>query len=198
MKARDVPLLLFIFGFSSCISYSTDVPTNLAIAETDVETCLTNRDEIPSLVERYNTIRDLNTEDAKIDYLIDRFRQSNSVFIRNDVEYGGRAAAKFLRWKLDRLTTRYGFEIETAEDFIDDIASMSRVTGDSYLLVLSDGSRHYVRNILYNELTELNSCLRDIEEINALTVPEFVPAGRPHQPATDLVLVAELPSQSSG
>ncbi|MCH7689113.1 MAG: DUF5329 family protein [Planctomycetes bacterium] len=149
-------------------------------------------------MERFNTIRDLNTEDAKIDYLINRFRQSDAVFIRNDVEYGGRAAAKFLRWKLDRLRTRYGFEIDTAEDFIDDIASMSRVSGDSYLLVLSDGSRHYVRNVLHNELTELNSCLRDIEEINALTVPEFTLVSGPHQPATDVVPLAELPSHSSG
>ena len=124
--------------------------------------CLANPTGIPAVVQRFFATRDLTTEEGKIDYLLDRVRHSDLLFIRNKVEYQGAGAADFLRWKLNRMEKRYHVKVKTAQDFISQVTGGSRTSGEPYTVVLSDGSRHNLQNVLQNELSVLESCLKQL------------------------------------
>ncbi|GEM_PF-3368857 len=121
--------------------------------------CLDNREKIPAIVRKFFNTRDLTTEEGKIDYLIERVRNSKLVFTRNKVEYDGASAATFLRWKLNRWQTK-GAKIDTAQKFISVITSGSTTTGQPYTVILQDGSRQNLQNVLQNELDLLEYCLK--------------------------------------
>lgn len=148
--------LLFCLGCAS----EQSVPLLSGHAKEGAPVCLADQSAIPAIVKKFYATRDLTTEEGKIDYLLERLRDSKLTFIRNRVEYKGSEAAEFLRWKLNRLRTRYHMKIETAQDFIVKITSGSRVSGEPYVIVLSDGSRHNLENVLQNELNLLESCLK--------------------------------------
>lgn len=122
--------------------------------------CLENPEGIPDVVRKFFATRDLTTEEGKIDYLLERIRKSDLVFIRNDVEYDGKSSSQFLRWKFGRLKRRYKFKIETAKDFVEQVTSGSRTSGEPYTVILKDGSQHNLQSILQNELNVLEFCLR--------------------------------------
>ena len=71
----------------------------------------------------------------QIEHLIDFIRDSPCAFIRNGTEYDGGKAAAHLRRKLDYA----GKKIQTAEQFIDKLATGSSMTGKAYKIRFADG-----------------------------------------------------------
>ena len=130
------------------------------IAPSGEPVCLEDRANIPAFVEIFYATRDLTTEEGKIDYLFERVKNSHLTFIRNKVEYTGPQAAAFLRWKLGRMEKRHHIKINTAQDFVSEVVSGSRISGDPYTVILPDGSRQNFQFVLQNELDLLNECLK--------------------------------------
>ena len=90
-----------------------------------------------------------NVEKKKIEFLISSVENlKGAVFIRNDSEYDGKAAAEHLRLKLKNA----GGRVQTADDFIKLCASQSYITGRPYMIRLSNGktikSEEYFREKL--------------------------------------------------
>lgn len=75
------------------------------------------------------------TEASKIDELLTTLERSDAIFIRSGSEYDGRRAAEHLRTKLRSI----GRAI-TAEQFIDELASASSLTGKPYQVRDVDGT----------------------------------------------------------
>ena len=151
-------LLCFVLFLAGCASQQA--PLLMGVSESGTAVCLEDQAVIPGFVQKFYETRDLTTEEGKIDYLIERVKSSDLTFIRNKVEYTGPAAASFLRWKLSRMESRHHVKIKTAEDFVSEVVSGSRITGEPYTVILKDGSRHNFQNVLQNELDVLESCLR--------------------------------------
>lgn len=94
-------------------------------------------------------------EKQKIRFLLDRIRESPYTFIRNGTEHTGKEAASHLRWK-------YGFvagRIQTAEEFIDEIATRSHKTGENYYIVIN-GERYPAGEVFHHELDRLNAMIK--------------------------------------
>src|SRR4249919_1231185 len=84
------------------------------------------------------------TEAAKIQALISSVEQlKGAVFIRNGVEYDGAKAAEHLRRKLGYA----GKKVQTAEQFIDMLATGSSMSGRPYRIRFADG--HSVESAAY-------------------------------------------------
>ena len=98
-------------------------------------------------------------EKAKIEYLIERVRTSPYAFIRNGSEYTASQAAKHLGEKY-RVRKE---KIKTAEQFIQDVASRSSVSGQPYMIKLVDGTSYPTEEIFTNEL--------DVLELNLTETP---------------------------
>ena len=76
------------------------------------------------------------SEKGKIESLIHQVEAlQGSKFIRNGKSYDSTDAAKFLRGKWDAKAK----EIETADDFIQKVASVSSTSGQPYRIRFSDG-----------------------------------------------------------
>ena len=91
-------------------------------------------------------------EKGKIESLIHQVEVlQNAKFIRNGKSYDSTDAAKFLRGKWDSKAK----EIETAEDFIQKVASVSSTSGQPYLIRFSDGREvkcgDYLKELLKKE-----------------------------------------------
>jgi hypothetical protein len=75
-------------------------------------------------------------EERKIQYLIAVIENLHDAqFVRNDVAYGGKAAADHLRLK----RRNAGSKVATADDFIRLCASVSSMSGTPYQIRFSDG-----------------------------------------------------------
>lgn len=157
MKYTRWPFLFMLFCLSACASQGSTLLTGRTVAGEPI--CLDNRDSIPAVVRKFFNTRDLTTEEGKIDYLIDRIRNSHLRFIRNRIEYDSDSAGKFIRWKLDRLRSK-GSKIETAQDFVSVVTSGSRMSGQPYTIILQGGNRYHLQLILQNELDALEYCLK--------------------------------------
>ena len=90
-------------------------------------------------------------DQAKIEYLINLVRYSNQVFCRNGKCYNGGQGGQLLDYKLNKFNN----EVNTAEDFIDKIASHSRTSGKEYFLILKNRKMCPLKKVLYNELDRL-------------------------------------------
>jgi hypothetical protein len=77
------------------------------------------------------------SEQEKISYLLNVVGTSKVIFVRNGVEYPASEAKAHLQMKLDAA----GSAIQTADDFINDIASHSSMTGQPYYVELPDGTK---------------------------------------------------------
>lgn len=76
-------------------------------------------------------------EQHRIDALLDAVAADrHSRFVRSGVEYSGADAARFLRAKLQA----QGASVQTAEDFIERIASRSSTTGRPYRVCRTEGA----------------------------------------------------------
>ena len=172
-------MLLCVLSLTSCASGG---PTPLLSGYSTTRNepvCFGGMSEIPSFVEKFYATRDLTNEEGKIDYLIERVRTANVTFIRNGEIFDGTHAAEFLRWKLDRLRARHHMQIDSAQDFVSKVAVGSRMSGKPYIVVLNDGSRYSMQQILQNELDQLEGCLKSfaVQPKATATAPRTVVAG---------------------
>lgn len=95
-----------------------------------------------------------NSETAKIERLIAAVADlRDAKFIRNGTEYGAAEAADHLRTKWEAAKE----QVATADQFIESIASQSSLSGEPYMIRLSDGkllrADEFLRERL-NEITE--------------------------------------------
>ncbi|MDA0782046.1 MAG: DUF5329 domain-containing protein [Rickettsiales bacterium] len=87
-------------------------------------------------------------ERKKIHYLLDKIEESGTIFERNGSEYSSKEAREHLELKLQR-GAKYA---KTAEDFINNLASKSSVSGKSYKMKFSDGTEVKSGDWLYEQL----------------------------------------------
>ncbi|OGW72208.1 MAG: hypothetical protein A2Y02_01710 [Omnitrophica bacterium GWA2_52_12] len=110
-------------------------------------------------------------ETGSIHYLIERISRSKRHFMRNGETFGGQRAAMHLRWKFRRQHERE----MTAEAFIDEVASRSKLSGKEYL-VRGDRNEYYsLRQTLLKEL-EILTAKRD-PALKGTGVPADTPEG---------------------
>lgn len=94
------------------------------------------------------------TELQKIEHLIEIVAaQENAAFLRNGTPYTPADAAEHLRTKLSAAGSR----IQTAQDFIDQIASRSSVSGEEYHIRFEDGRTMSTREFLQQQLGQLEA-----------------------------------------
>jgi hypothetical protein len=75
-------------------------------------------------------------ENQRIEYVLAVIRDmTDAKFVRSGKEYGGAEAVDHLRMKLDKA----GEKVQTAEQFIEGIASKSYLTGKAYQIKFNDG-----------------------------------------------------------
>lgn len=81
----------------------------------------------------------IHTEANKIKFLLNELEktESNLKFIRNGEEFTGKEARDHMQKKLDYAGNR----IKTVEDFIEQIATKSYLTGNPYYVKFPDGKR---------------------------------------------------------
>lgn len=98
---------------------------------------------------------ELNNE-IKIQYLLTCIQDSKYHFLRNGTLYDGDEAMRWLRWK--RTHPQYKANpIRTPDDFIERVANGSVNSGLLYEVVLLDGHREALKNLLRNELVSLDA-----------------------------------------
>jgi len=120
-------------------------------------------------------------EMAKIQYLVNRIRYSESFFVRNKRTYNGYNAGQWLDFKIDK----FNKEIATVEDFVEQVGSYSRRSGRPYHTVIN-GQRYAIKDVYYNELARLYNyekqlaqvaLLQNVNSQHGLThSPEFSPS----------------------
>lgn len=92
------------------------------------------------------------TEKQKIESLISTIEHlKNAKFYRNGTLYDATTAAKHLRMKVSKA----GDDIKTAQDFIEQIASKSSMTGQDYKIIYFDGKEILARKYFYDKLKTL-------------------------------------------
>lgn len=107
------------------------------------------------------------SEKARVDYLLERVSSSPYNFFRNGSRYRGKRAEAHLKWKYLRNLKR----VKTAEDFIDQVASFSKMSGEKYLLELPDKKRIPLRPVLLNELKLFDEVVASERETEGRTPP---------------------------
>jgi hypothetical protein len=78
--------------------------------------------------------------------------QTGLKFVRNGSAYSPADAAKFLRGKFDKM----GEHVNTAQQFIDEIASRSSTTGQAYQIRFADGRSVPAAQFLGDELKRMD------------------------------------------
>lgn len=92
------------------------------------------------------------TEQQKINHLINYIRTlKDATFIRNGSEYKATEAADHLKMKLGKA----GSKIKTVEEFIEQIASVSSMSGKPYKIKFGNGKVFNCELILKIELKKL-------------------------------------------
>lgn len=91
-------------------------------------------------------------EKARIEYLFERLSKTRYNFIRNGEEYSNARAIIHLRWKY----LRFNEDSKTAESFVDDVASGSRMSGKPYLMEHENSVYYLIKTVFHNELDLLD------------------------------------------
>lgn len=110
-------------------------------------------------------VKNINpTEQEKIDYLLERIKSSKVHFFRNNEQYDGSTAAKWLRWKMHH--KQYAQDpIKTAYRFVHEVADGSRQSGLPYQIIFTNGD--YLKSeIVFQEelqLLENEICKKNLE-----------------------------------
>ncbi len=102
----------------------------------------------------------LEYEKARIDYLLERLSLSSYNFIRNDEVHSSLRGVVHLKWKY----LRFRKDAPTAEAFIENVASGSRVSGEDYMMEISPGKKSPLRDVFYNELKLLDQGFLEHQE----------------------------------
>ncbi|WP_161974459.1 DUF5329 family protein [Piscinibacter terrae] len=93
-------------------------------------------------------------ERARIERLIRYVESRKDVrFVRNGTDYSCDDAAKFLRKKLDSM----GEHVNTAHEFIDQIASKSSTSGQPYTIRFASGLIEPAAKFLQDELKRMDA-----------------------------------------
>ena len=93
-------------------------------------------------------------ERARIDRLIRYVETRKDVrFIRNNRDYSSEDAAAFLRKKLDKM----GEHVNSAREFIDQIASKSSTSGEAYSIRFANGRTEPAAKFLGDELHRMDA-----------------------------------------
>ena len=93
-------------------------------------------------------------ERARIDRLIRYVQTRKDVrFIRNSRDYSSEEAADFLRKKLDKM----GEHVNSAREFIDQIASKSSTSGEAYAIRYANGRTEPAAKFLGDELRRMDA-----------------------------------------
>jgi hypothetical protein len=98
---------------------------------------------------------------ARIDYLLERISKSPYNFLRNGDRFPGKRAEAHYRWK-------YALNLEqvkTAEQFIDEVMTRSKISGQTYYVELPDKSRRPLREFMTYELKTLDEELEKRREV---------------------------------
>ena len=160
-------LNLIMFFTTGCVVQHA-VPVLPAISTEGIRLYLSEEASLARAIEQYYQVRDLSSEEGKIDYLISRAQSSAYIFVRNGVEYSGRFSAEFIRWKLGRVREQKISSVDTAEVFIEKVASKSKMSGKPYLIRVGN-QYYYFEEILKNELYYLNEFLKRTETLEQET-----------------------------
>ncbi len=92
------------------------------------------------------------TEQQKIEVLLDTLASSDITFVRNGEAHDGAYARQHLEEKLKETK-----DINTAEDFISKVASVSSHTGTPYLVKFKDGTTIEAGKWLHDQLKEIEN-----------------------------------------
>ena len=149
----NIVILSFFFG---CVA---EAKLMNGSDENGTAVYLSEPSDIPKAIKKFQLNRDLTTEEGKIDYILFRLRSSNLRFIRNGEETNGDNAAQFMRWKMGWYKDHHHTKIKTLQDFVSKVAKGSEKTGQPYVLILPDGSRHNAQYVLQNEANKLEELL---------------------------------------
>ena len=96
-------------------------------------------------------LKDQDKRSNETHYLLGLIEHSALMFERNGQKGSGKDAAEILRFKLNQ----YKNMVRTAEDFIEKVASFSSHTKKSYRVILPDGKKLLLKDLLYAELHTL-------------------------------------------
>ncbi len=96
-------------------------------------------------------LKDPDKKSNEINYLLNLVETSSLSFERNGQKASGKDAAKLLKYKLNQFKNK----IHTTEDFIEKVASFSNHTKKSYYVILPDGKKLVLKDLLYTELNKL-------------------------------------------
>ena len=111
-------------------------------------------------------------EQARIDYLLERVSKSPYNFIRNGQRYSGKRAWAHLKWKYFLNVGR----VKTAEEFIERVATYSKMSGEPYVVQLPDRSRRPLHLLLVNELRLFDEKVEVERKLRAQTAEEAHPS----------------------
>lgn len=99
---------------------------------------------------------DQKIEDAKINFLLNKVKNSKATFMRNGSEHTCEEAADHLETKMKRGRRTFAFfgslKPIKVETFIDKIASQSSMSGKPYKMRLPDGKILNTKDWLYEQL----------------------------------------------
>ncbi len=94
------------------------------------------------------------SEEAKIDLLIEAIGDlKGAKFLRNGDTHSASKAASHLKRKMRWL----GGDIETARQFINEMASESSSSGEKYYIIFSNGKKVTSRSFLLEKLEEIEN-----------------------------------------
>lgn len=96
-------------------------------------------------------------ERVKIQYLIDRTRESGYRFDRNGLTYDARKTSDHL---IKKYRQRYD-KILTAHEFIEHVASISTASDRAYYALPGDGMAYQAGDLLHHELNRLEEFLKE-------------------------------------
>lgn len=85
---------------------------------------------------------------ARIDYLLEVISHTPYNFIRNGSRYKKQRAWLHLKWKY----YQNRWQVKTAEEFINRVATFSKSTGQPYLIEFPDGRRYPLKPLFIKEL----------------------------------------------
>lgn len=118
---------------------------------------ITESDYFAELKRTYGKKR--NYERAKIKYLLGHTSTTNDYkFNRNGLIYDGKQTSLHLQRKYRKRLR----EIETAEQFINEIATKSSTSGRYYLALPDDGKAYHTAGILKYELKRLENFMDEL------------------------------------
>ncbi len=175
--------LLFLTACSSISKQeiALNKPQNSA---SDFELLLSSEIEARLALDQFLLKNSNPTELQKIDYLLERIKTSSVHFFRNNEQYDGSTAAKWLRWKMHHKQYAQN-PIRTAYRFVHEVADGSRQTGLPYRIIFTNGD--YVKSevafqdelkLLENEIRKRNmeSVIKtnSIDSVNALSNESFI------------------------